>query len=561
MSFFPDTRHLRHYRELARFLLKYGRSDVILRAGLEKVLDEKPPVSKPSPGPEELSRDLEKMGPTYVKLGQFLSTRSDLLAPMVIEALTRLQDSAEHFPYEKVEKIIAMELGSPVSRLFSFFDKTPLAAASLAQVHRAALLDGRAVAVKVQRPGIQDQVAMDLDALIELAAFLDRHVDIARRYMLQASMEEFRKAILSELDFRQEARNLVLLAENLREHEKIVVPMPVAGFSTAKVLAMDYIRGQKVTSIVPLRRQEINGSDLAAELFRAYLKQILIDGWYHADPHPGNVFLTEDGRIALLDLGSVARISDGMQKKLLGLTLAISESNTEEAVRYAIEIGEKTPAFDDQTFGRQVREMVLYWQRSTIGQLQVGRLILDILKIAGSSGFRFPSELALLGRCMMNLDNIGRTLDPGFDPNAAIRKHAGMLFRQRIMKKFSAANIYKLTMDSEELIENLPRRVEKIAGILSENDFKIGVNAIDETYLMRGFQKIANRVAMGVILAATIIGAALMMRIQTPQFTLFGYPGLAIILFLIAAVGGLLLVVVMILNDERAGRKNKTMHQ
>jgi predicted unusual protein kinase regulating ubiquinone biosynthesis (AarF/ABC1/UbiB family) len=555
MSFFLSNGYLRHYKELARFLIKYGRSDLLARTGLKKELGGESP-GKIDAKAEELSEDLEKMGPTYVKLGQFLSTRSDLLAPQYIEALARLQDSAEHFPYEQVEDIVTRELGRPISKLFSFFDKAPLAAASLAQVHRAVLLDGRSVAVKVQRPGIHDRIAMDLKVLIELAGFLDRHTDVAKRYMLQATMEEFGKAVLNELDFRQEARNLVVLEENLREFGKIVVPMPIDAFTTSKVLTMEYIRGQKVTSIVPLRRQEINGWELADELFGAYLKQILVDGYYHADPHPGNVFLTEDGRIALIDLGMVARISEGMQKKLLRLTLSISDGKAEDAAEYAIEIGEKTSEFDEQTFGRHVKELVAQWQRTTIGQLEVGRVILEILQAAGTTGFRFPGELAMLGKCMLNLDNIGRSLDPGFDPNTAIRRHAGRIFRQRLLKKVSAANLYKISMDLEDLAENLPRKMGKIIDILAGNGFKIGVDAIDETNLMRGFQKIANRVALGVILAATIVGAAIMMRVRT-RFTLFGYPGLAIILFLIAAIGGLLLAVVTFLNDERADKRTK----
>jgi len=554
MSLFLHARHLKRYKGLAAFLIKYGRSDIIFRAGLEKVLDEEHPAESVSAEAEELPKDLEKMGPTYVKLGQFLSTRSDLLAPQYIVALSRLQDSAEQFPYEKVEEIVTMELGLPVARLFSSFDRTPLAAASLAQVHLAVLHDGRSVAVKVQRPGIRDRITLDLEVLVELAGFLDRHFDAAKRYMLQATIEEFRKAILRELDFKQEAQNLMILGENLREYEEIVVPMPVDAYTTSKVLTMEHIRGQKVTNISPLRRPEIEGPELADVLFRAYLKQILIDGFYHADPHPGNVFLTDDGRIALIDLGMVARISDGMQKKLLRLALSISEGKADEAVKYAVEIGEKTSAFDEQTFEKRIKELVTRWQRITIGQLEVGRVILEVLETAGTSGFRFPAELAMLGKCMLSLDNIGRTLDPRFDPNAAIRRHAGQLLRQRLLKRLSSATLYKMTMESEELVENLPQRLLKILDILAGNEFKIGVNAIDEKYLMMGFQKIANRIAVGIILAATIVGAAVLMRVQTPKFTLLGYPGLAIIFFLLAAIGGLLFVIVILISDERRGK-------
>lgn len=557
MGLFPHARHLKRYKELAAFLIKYGRRDLIFLADLEKVLDEERGKPKIIPKAEELPKDLERMGPTYVKLGQFLSTRSDLLAPQYIEALSRLQDSAEHFSYEKVEEIVTSELGLPVSRLFSFFDKAPLAAASLAQVHRAVLLDGRLVAVKVQRPGIRHQITIDLELLFDLAEFLDRHSDMAKRYMLPETIEEFRKAILRELDFEQEAQNLMLLAENLTEYDKIVVPLPIEAYTTSKVLTMEHIRGQKVTSILPLRKPEIEGPELADELFRAYLKQILIDGFYHADPHPGNVFLTDDGRIALIDLGMVARISNGMQKKLLRLILSVSEGRTDEAVEYAIEIGEKTPAFDEQAFAKQVQELVTRWQRVTIGQMKIGRVILEVLKAAGTSGFRFPAELAMLGKCMLNLDNIGRTLNPSFDPNEAIRKYSGMLIRQRLLKKLSTASLYKMAMESEELVENLPQRMRKIFDIFAGNEFRIGVNAIDEKYLMMAFQKIANRIAVGIILAAVLVGAAILMRVQTPQFMIFGYPGLAIIFFLIAAIGGLIFAGVMLINDERQGKKRK----
>jgi predicted unusual protein kinase regulating ubiquinone biosynthesis (AarF/ABC1/UbiB family) len=187
----------------------------------------------------------------------------------------------------------------------------------------------------------------------------------------------------------------------------------------------------------------------------------------------------------------------------------------------------------------------------------VGRVILEVLNVAGKNGFRFPSELAMLGKCMLNLDNIGRTLDPAFDPNAAIRNYAGKILRQRLAKRVSTSNLYKWAMESEELAENLPRNIRKIIEILAENDLRVGVNAIDEKYLMMGLQKIANRIAVGTILGAVIIGAALLMSVQTPRFMLFGYPGLAIIFFLIAASGGLLFTIIMLVNDERQWKNRK----
>lgn len=547
--------HLKRYKDLARLLIKYGRPEILRQVGLDKIIDAKErPADVQNPKFEELPKDLERLGPTYVKLGQFLSTRSDMLPPQYIDALARLQDRAEQFPYEKVEEIVSSELGARISRLFIEFDTTPIAAASLAQVHRAILPDGRWVAVKVQRPDIRQRIVEDLDAFEDVAEFLDKHTVAGKRYLLQGTLREFRRALLRELDFRQEAQNLTIFANNLRDYELIVVPKPVEDYTTSRVLTMDFISGKKVTSIGPLARLEVDGAVLAEELFKAYLKQILIDGFYHADPHPGNVFLTDDGRIALVDLGMVARVSESMQRNLLRLLLAVSEGRSEEAVEYAIEIGEKTEFFNQKKFSRRIHELVVRYRSATITEIQVGRVVLEVFTFAADSGIRFPAELAMLGKSLLNLDNIGRTLDPGFNPNEAIRRYAGELFRKKIRASISSASAYEVLMDSKEFVQQFPKRLNKIMGSLADNEFVINMNAIDEKYLMTGLQKIANRLTLGLLLAATIVGAALMMHVET-RFTIFGYPGLAIIFFMLAALGAFALAVEILSHDEPTKKK------
>lgn len=556
MSISLRPEHLKRYKDLAWLLIKYGWSDLTNRTGLDSIIREhERPSEAASPKAEELPRDLEMLGPTYVKLGQFLSTRSDLFPSRYMEALARLQDNLEQFSYEQVEEIVTSELGMRLSRVFASFSKTPLAAASLAQVHRATLHDGRTVAVKVQRPNIRVQIVQDLDAFEDVAELIDKHTVVGRRYMLQATLGEFRKAILRELDFRQEAQNLIIFRNNLKRYEYIVVPSPIEEYTTSRVLVMDYVKGEKITNITPMERIALNGARLAEELFKAYMRQILIDGFYHADPHPGNVFLTEDGRIALLDLGMVAHVSEDMQKKLLRLLLAISEGRSMEAAEYALELGEKMEGSNAKEFGRRVNELVTRYQRITIREIEVGRVVLEVFKIAGDNGIRFPSELAMLGKSLLNLDNIGRTLDPTFDPNAAIRAYAFELLGHRIRKGVSVAALFEVLMDSKELLQFLPKRVNKIMSALADNELTVKVTAIDERYLMTGFQKMANRLTVGLILAAIIIGAALMMRVDT-AFKIFGYPGIAIIFFGLAAVGGLSLAVVIIFKDERITKRN-----
>jgi predicted unusual protein kinase regulating ubiquinone biosynthesis (AarF/ABC1/UbiB family) len=255
--------------------------------------------------PEQFVDDLEAMGPTYVKLGQVLAGRPDLMPAAYRAALARLQDKVKPFPYEQVEEIIVAELGVRISKAFSRFDREPVAAASLGQVHLAALRDGRPVVVKVQRPDVRPQIAEDFEVLEQLAKTMDAHTKLGRRHRLSAIVEEFRLTLLNELNYEREAQNLIAVGNNLAEFERIQVPRPILDYTTRNVLTMEYVTGRKITSLSPLARLEVNGAELCEELFRAYLKQVLVDGIFHADPHPGNVFLTAESRIALLDLGMV----------------------------------------------------------------------------------------------------------------------------------------------------------------------------------------------------------------------------------------------------------------
>ncbi|HXG93729.1 MAG TPA: AarF/UbiB family protein [Blastocatellia bacterium] len=549
--------HLKRYKDIALLLWKYGRSDLVESAGLDDLLREDQDDAqhrKPSPEAESLADDLERLGPTFIKLGQLLSTRPDLLPLPYLEALTRLQDNVEPFDYEQVEQIVSSEIGARISKAFLEFDKTPMAAASLGQVHRARLRDGRAVAVKVQRPNIREKIVEDLEALEEVAEFLDSHTDIGRHYQFTKMLDEFRKSLMRELDYRQEAMNLALMNRNLAEFNLIVVPRPVDDYTTSRVLTMDYIHGKKITSLSPLARMEINGAALADQLFKAYLKQILVDGFFHADPHPGNVFLTDDGRIALIDLGMTAHIAPDLQEKLLQMLLAISEGRSQDAASFAIRIGEKTDEFDEEGFRRRVSDLIAQQQGMSVEQIEVGKIMIAVTQVSGECGIRIPPELTMLGKTLLNLDQVGWTLDPDFDPNLAVRRHAAEIMQERLRKSISPGNLFSSLLEVKDFVEALPRRVNKILERAANNDIQIKVDAIDERRLMEGLQKIANRITMGLVLAALIIGAAMLMNVPT-SWRIFGYPGLAIIFFLAAAGGGVLLVINILFYDVKPRKK------
>jgi ubiquinone biosynthesis protein len=548
-------KHLKRYGALARMLIKYGNSDLVRNAGLEKALLEEDDgasadgSSPPIPEAGQLADDLERLGPTYIKLGQLLSTRSDFLPPAYMEALQRLQDKIEPFTFGEVEEIITSELGVRLSKAFAEFDPEPIAAASLGQVHRAVLRNGRCVAVKVQRPNIREQIAADIEALEDIAEFVDKHTEAGERVQFSGMLDEFRRSMVRELDYLQEAQHLAILRRNLQQFNLIVVPEAVEDYTTSRVLTMDYISGRKITDLSPLARMEMNGDALGEQLFKAYLKQILVDGIFHADPHPGNVFLTYDGKLALIDVGMVGRVAPVMQENLLRLLLAVSEGKGEHAADIAIEMGTITEEFDRATYTREVSQLVAQQQSTTLAQLDTGRVVLEITRSASQNGLRLPPELTLLGKTLLNLDLVAEILSPDFDPNDAVRRHASDLMRQRLTKMLSPGNVVATMMELNDFVQHLPSRLNRVFEKVANNELTLNVDAFDEVRLMEGMQKIANRITVGLIIAACVIGAALMLRIPSP-WTILGYPAFAMILFLIAFISGGILVYNILFGDE-----------
>jgi predicted unusual protein kinase regulating ubiquinone biosynthesis (AarF/ABC1/UbiB family) len=441
-------------------------------------------------------------------------------------------------------------LGVRVSKAFSAFDETSIAAASLGQVHRAVLRSGRTVAVKIQRPQIRERVLEDLEALDEAAVLLDRFTTVRRSLDVPRVLEEFRRTILRELDYRHEARNMRAIAGALHDVPQIVVPLPIDDFTTARVLTMDFIEGTKITKVSPLEWIDVDGEALADDLFRAYLQQILVDGLFHADPHPGNVLLTRDRRLALVDLGMVGRLSGRLQEQLFRLLLAIADARTDETARVLGIIGEKLDDYDPQQMQRVVTDLVGQSRDETADSLNIGRVMLDLTRTGGQFGLRMPPELALLGKTLLHLHEIGRTLDPDFDVNGAMREHAARVMQRRALKSLTPSHLFSSAIEIRELAERVPGHLNRILEALSASDLRLKVEVIDHGSIIDGLQKVANRIALGLILAALILGAALLMQVPT-SFSILGYPGLAILLFLGAAAGGLYMAWTILAGDVR----------
>ena len=548
MSTIPEK--FSNYTKFISFILKYWNSDVFKAASDNALNNENFDDSEHDyKNPEELAEDLKNMGPTYVKLGQLLSTRPDLIPEPYLKALEALQDDVEEIPYSEVQKIVEEEIGQRISKAFESFEVQPLASASIGQVHLAILRSGKKVAVKIQRPGVRKNFTEDLDTLKELTDLAVKHSKTAKKYAVDEILDELRFILLNELDYVKEAENLIALGENTKKYPKIVIPQPVEGYSTSKILTMDYIDGQKITSISPISRIETNYKPLVDELVAAYLKQIIFDGFAHADPHPGNVHLTTDNKIALMDLGMVAKFGPDLREHILKLLIAISKYNGEETANVLLKMSEYDKNADLVGFRKEINRLVLDSQNKTAKDLQTGRLLIQMNKVAAEKSIKLPVELNILGKILMNMDQIVAVLTPDYDLQRAIERNVEKLMQKKMLQELKPDNFFAQALEAKKLTEKLPERLNTITEKLANNEFEIKIDAIDEQRLTDGFQKVANRISIGLIIAALIIGAALLMRIPS-TFTLLGYPGLAMILFSIAAVIGLWLVLKMILKDE-----------
>lgn len=530
-----SPRHAPRYAKLARLLLVHGGS--VLRAGAPADGDGGGDHAGDLAGrARQLVDELEAMGPTFVKLGQLLSTRSDLLPREYLEELARLRDDVEPLPQGVARQVVEDELGFRVSKGFAAFEEQPMASASLGQVHRASLRDGRPVAVKVQRPDVERRVTDDMDVVAELAAWLDAHSTTAQRVGFVPMVEEFRRSIAAEMDYSLEAGNLRVLREQLARHRLIVVPRTVPDFCSRRVLTMELVEGRSISSIGPLARLDLDGARLAEELFRAYLDQVLVNGFFHADPHPGNVLLTVDGRLALVDAGMVARVGPAVRRSLLRLFLAVSAGEGGEATAALEQLGDPLDGYDTDELRRGVLEVVMRAEGATLAELEVGRLLAELVRAAADAGLRLPVELTFLGRALLNLDAVARVLDPDVDPAAIVRRHAVHVMRHGMLEDLSPAQLLSTAADAKDFVERLPGRLNHVLDALAEGKLTLNVEGVDEAELMRVGQKLANRAATGVVIAALLLAAGLFARAGGGA-KLWGYPVLTIVLLLLALAG------------------------
>ena len=544
---------LSRYAALARLLVRHRRSELLSGLGLDGFPRDDDAPEGDEALAERFAADLEELGPTFIKLGQLLSTRFDLLPPAYTTALARLQDDAEPADFDELREVVEAELGGEIGDLFGSFDPDPIAAASLGQVHGATLRNGRPVVVKVQRPGVREQAREDMETLTRLAGLADRHTDTGRRFGFEQLLAEFRRSLSGELDYRREARNLRRFRELTADYDLLVVPAPVEELSTSRVLTMDRIDGRKVTDVGPLGLLDLDSRPMVEQLFGCYLDAMLRHGFLHADPHPGNMLVTDDGRLALLDLGMVTTVAPRLRDQVTKLLLALGDGDGDEAAAVLAALGHPLQDFDAAAFRADVGQLVSE-AASAGSEVQAVSALVQLSQVSWRHGLRPPAEMSMVGKALLNLDQVTLHLDPTFDPAAAVRDSLVSLLRSGL--SVSAAGAMSAALEAKEFAANLPRRGNRILEALSEGELSVRVHAVDEERLHTVLHRVANRLTFGIVIAATVLGAALMMRVPSDH-RILGYPAVAMAFFVFAVLSGGGLIAWVLLTDRKVARERR----
>lgn len=546
-------RDIGRLRQIAGVLVRYGFGYFIDRLNLGRRLTRLRPVRRLKVFdlslPVRFRRVLEELGPTFIKFGQVLSTRPDILPIDLCCELEALQDNVPSFDLAAAARQIENELKSPLNRIFEDFSQEPVAAASLAQVHTARLKGGEKVIVKVQRPEIEKTIQTDLEILRELAQLAEKHIEEIRPYEPVTMVEEFRQAILRELDFEREARNIARFQQQFKDDKTVYIPRYYPEFTSRRVLTMERVEGIKVSSLDRILQAKMSPAKIAENGARAFLKQIFEYGFFHADPHPGNIMVLPDHRIAFIDFGMVGRLHPDTRSLLSDILIGLAGHDVDKIIDRLRGMGVVDDPADLRKFELDIEELLDRYYVTTLFEFKLGAFLTDIFRIVSAHRVRLPSELYLLSKAMVTLEGVAERLDPKFDMVRLTRPFARRLIRNRRSPGRMARDIMHFSELLYDSIRTFPRDLKTIFDKLKKGTLKVEFEHRGLENLIAGLDKLSNRIAFSVIIAAIIIGSSLIMQTdQGPH--LFGFPFIGIIGYIFAGIMGLWLAIAIL----RSGR-------
>ncbi|KIX14683.1 ABC transporter [Dethiosulfatarculus sandiegensis] len=535
--------NLDRLREVVTVLVKFGFQDIlarldlpfdIFRLGKQEAAHEKDTWVR-------IRKVMEDLGPSFVKFGQLMSLRPDLLPPELLKELGKLQDRVQPESLEDIKKVATKSLGREMKQVFEWFEEEPLASASLSQVHRAALLeDGQVVAVKVQRPGIQAKVMSDLEILGFLTSGLHNFVEELKTYRLPDAFASLRRSLLRELDFSREARYMRIARSNLASDQGVVVPKVFAELSSENLLVMELIEGSRLADLPgdqPKKQRRLARTGL-----KAVIRQILQDGFFHADPHPGNILITSDDKVCFLDWGMIGRLGQRDRQSLLSLIDAVVSRDVERLVEVLADLSEGSRKLDKRKLALELSEVIDLYYAVELKSLNLGQLMAELLNLVREHGLALPPDYTVMVKALMTAEGTARLIYPDMD----VIKEAEPLVKRLMLARFSPEEIWRgmraVFRDLPVLGEVMPSRILNILNKLEKDELTIGFEHKNLYRFNLSLQQATNRLTMGIIIAAMLIASSLVISSGLGPY-LFGFPALGVAGYVASGLLGLWLII------------------
>ncbi|MDI6742017.1 MAG: AarF/ABC1/UbiB kinase family protein [Smithella sp.] len=546
-------RNFKRYRHILSVIFRYGFDDLVERLkidqyieiGLQVVSRHKRENVEKLTRAERLRFLVEELGPTFIKLAQILSTRPDLVPADVIKEFEKLQDDVPPFSYAEAKEIIEAELGGNLEDFFSSFDETPLASASIGQVHKAVLGDGTVVAVKVQRPGIKKIIEVDLEIMLHLATLMEKNIEEISFQKPTRVVEEFIRTLERELDYSTEAANMERMSAQFVNDRTIYVPKFYSEYSGVRVLTMEYMDGIKVTEIEKLEAAGLNLKTITIRGADFIMKQVFEFGFFHADPHPGNVFVLPDNVVCPIDFGMTGSVDKRQRALFVDIMESMALKDAERCARLMLELGEYDEEPDIRVFEREVEDFMGKHLFKSLKDIDVARLLQDVLDIATKNKIRVPPVIFLMIKAFAAVEGIARLLDPEFD----MVGHAAPFVKKAKLARYSpqkiAENLFTTLSDSLTVLRMLPREVMQIIKLARQNKLTVNMEMRGLDNLLRTLDQVSNRLSFSVIIAALIIGSALLLAFGTPPLV-YGISLIGMLGFCAAAVLGIWLLIAIL---------------